>query len=58
MKKMMTIGLAAAMMFATAGQASATALETSGEYRARYWMLGNYVASRRRTPEFWDSGCA
>ena len=37
MKKLMTIGLAAAMMFAMAGKASATALETSGEFRARYW---------------------
>ena len=35
MKKLMTIGLAAALMFAVAGKASATALETSGEYCGR-----------------------
>ena len=54
MKKLITIGLAAAMMFAMAGQASATALETSGEFRARLWMLGDYVADGKNT-EYWDS---
>ena len=54
MKKLMTIGLAAAMMFAMAGKASATALETSGEFRARYWALGNYFESGK-SAEFWDS---
>lgn len=41
MKKFMTIVLAAALVFAFAGQASA-ALETSGEYRARYWNLTGF----------------
>jgi hypothetical protein len=41
------------MMFAMAGQASATALETSGEYRARLWQLGDYVADGKNT-EYWD----
>jgi len=54
MKKLMTIGLAAAMMFAMAGKASATALETSGELRARYWALGNYFETGKSS-EFWDS---
>lgn len=54
MKKFLTIGLAAAMMFAMAGKASATPLETSGEMRARYWFLGNYFESGKNT-EFWDS---
>ena len=54
MKKLMTIGLAAAMMFAMAGKASATALETSGELRARYWTLGNYFETGKSS-EFWDS---
>jgi hypothetical protein len=53
MKKLMTIGLAAAMMFAMAVKASATALETSGEYRARLWNLGNYFV-RGKSVEFWD----
>ena len=53
MKKLITIGLAAALTFAVAHQASATALETSGEYRARLWQLGNYVASDKST-EMWD----
>ena len=52
MKKLMTIGLAAAMMFAMAGQASATALETSGEIRARGWYVNNYIASGRGTDWF------
>ena len=54
MKKLLTIGLAAAMMFAMAGKASATPLETSGELRARYWALGNYFESGK-SAEFWDS---
>ena len=54
MKKLLTIGFAAAMMFAMAGKASATPLETSGELRARYWFLGNYVASGTNA-EWWDS---
>jgi hypothetical protein len=54
MKKLMTIGLAAAMMFAMAGKAAATPLETSGELRARYWFLNNYFESGKNS-EFWDS---
>lgn len=42
MKKFMTIVLAAALVFAVAGQASATALETSGEFRGRFWYLSDY----------------
>jgi len=53
MKKLTTIFLAAALVFAVAGQASATALETSGEFRARFWYLKNYVANEKST-EFWD----
>jgi hypothetical protein len=49
----MTIMLAAAILLAVAGQASATALETSGEFRARGWYLNNYFASGKST-EFWD----
>jgi len=57
MKKILTIALAAAMMFAAAGQASAVPLETGGEYRARYWFLSNYnnsVAPHDSNMEFWD----
>ena len=39
MKKLLTIAMAAALTLAAAGQASAAALETSGEFRARYWFL-------------------
>lgn len=53
MKKLMTIFLAAALVFAVAGQASATALETSGEIRARGWFLDNYLQDKHST-EFWD----
>lgn len=53
MKKFMTIALAAALMFAVVGKASATALETSGEFRARGWYLSNYFQSGKNT-EFWD----
>ena len=52
MKKLMTIGLAAAMMFAMAGRASATALETSGELRARGWWVDNYVVNGKSTEWF------
>jgi len=52
MKKLMTIGLAAAMMFAMAGRASATALETSGELRARGWWVDNYVVDKHSTEWF------
>jgi hypothetical protein len=52
MKKLMTIGLAAAMLFALAGQASATALETSGELRARGWWVDNYVVDGKTTEWF------
>lgn len=52
MKKLMTIVLAAAVMFAAAGQAQA-ALETSGEFRARFWNLGNYLVDGEQQ-EFWD----
>ena len=53
MKKLMTIGLAAALMFAMAGKVSATPLETAGEYRARLWILNNYFESGKQS-EFWD----
>ena len=52
MKKFMTIVLAAALVFAVAGQASAAALETSGEYRGRFWYLDNYKSDN--SSEFWD----
>lgn len=54
MKKLLTIGLAAAVLFTFAGQAKATALETSGEFRGRYWYLGDYFQSGKNS-EFWDS---
>ncbi len=59
MKKLMTIGLAATLVFAAVGQASATALETKGEYRARYWYLSNYAnlsgsTDPDTTADFWD----
>jgi hypothetical protein len=54
MKKLMTVFLAAALLFAVAGQASAaTALETSGEIRVRAWLLDNYLQDGHQT-EFWD----
>ncbi|HWR97986.1 MAG TPA: hypothetical protein VN317_06145 [Candidatus Methanoperedens sp.] len=57
MKKFMTIILAAALVFAFAGQASA-ALETSGEFRARYWYLSDYNFAAGNTVDttndFWD----
>jgi hypothetical protein len=56
MKKAMTVLLAAALVFAAAGQASATALETSGEYRGRFWYLNNYsqIPAEQDSQEFWD----
>lgn len=54
MKKLMTGFLAAALLLGAAGQASATALETSGEFRGRYWYLGSYFESNKDS-EFWDS---
>ena len=52
MKKFTTIILAAALVFAVAGQASAAALETTGEYRGRFWYLDNYKSDS--SSEFWD----
>jgi len=52
MKKLMTIGLAAAVLFTFAGQVKATALETSGEIRARAWYVDNYVTNKRSTEWF------
>jgi hypothetical protein len=49
----MTVMLAAAIVCAVAASASATALETSGELRARAWYLKNYFATGKNT-EFWD----
>lgn len=56
MKKFMTIVLAAALVFAAAGQASAAALETSGEYRGRFWYLDNYstIPAAQESQDFWD----
>lgn len=56
MKKFMTMVLAAALVFAAAGQASATALETSGEYRGRFWYLDNYskIPAAQESQDFWD----
>lgn len=58
MKKLITIGMAAALMFATVGQASATALETSGVYRARYWYISNPTMGMDTAADdsmgFWD----
>lgn len=53
MKKLMTVFLAAAIVFGIAGQSSATTLETSGELRARLWNLGNYLVDGK-SAEFWD----
>jgi hypothetical protein len=53
MKKLFTIVVAAALMFAAAGQVQATALETSGEFRARFWNLGDYLTGGENQ-EFWD----
>lgn len=61
MKKMMTVVLAAVLAFATAGQASASTLETSGEFRGRYWYLDGFTqqAAKAGTADnnldFWDS---
>jgi hypothetical protein len=62
MKKLTTVFLAAALVFAVAGQASAAALETSGEYRGRYWFLSDYngfkgkaaAATADDSQDFWD----
>jgi hypothetical protein len=60
MKKLMTLFLAAGLMFAVAGQASAAPLETSGEYRGRYWFLSNYnyagiaTGTADDNQDFWD----
>lgn len=53
MKKLMTIGVVAVALLTLAGQAKATALETSGELRARAWYVNNYVVNERGT-EWWD----
>lgn len=53
MKKLFTSFLSAALVVAAAGQVSATALETSGEIRARFWYLDNYVKNKQTT-EMWD----
>jgi len=53
MKKLMTVFLAAALVFAVAGQASATALETSGELRVRSWYLDGYVTQKNHI-DYWD----
>lgn len=52
MKKLMMIGLAAASLLTLAGQAKATALETSGELRARSWLVQNYVIDKKDTEWF------
>lgn len=58
MKKLITIGLAAAMTFAVATQVKAAVpLETSGELRVRMFYLDSYtgaVAKNGATNEFWD----
>ncbi|HEY6000141.1 MAG TPA: alginate export family protein [bacterium] len=58
MKKFMTITLAAAIMFAVAGQASAAALETKAEFRARYWYTDKYFQTINpkadNQVEWWD----
>jgi hypothetical protein len=58
MKKLMTIGLAAALMFAVAGQVKAAVpLETTGELRVRMFYLKSYagaVAKNDAFNEFWD----
>lgn len=48
MKKFTTIILAAALVFAVAGQVSASTLETSGEFRARYWYANNFTYLDRK----------
>lgn len=53
MKKVLTMIMAAAMIFAIAGAASAAVLETSGEIRVRGWHLDNYLQDKHTT-EFWD----
>jgi len=52
MKKLMLIGMAAAVLLTFAGQAKATALETSGELRARGWWVDNYVVNGQSTEWF------
>jgi hypothetical protein len=42
MKKFTTIILGAALVFAAAGQVKASTLETSGQFRARYWYANNF----------------
>ncbi len=58
MKKLMTIGLAAAMTFAVASQVKAAVpLETTGELRVRMFYLKSYagaVAKNGAMNEFWD----
>ena len=62
MKKLLTIAMAAALTFATAGQASAAPLETGGEYRGRFWFLSNYggfagpayTETHDNNQDFWD----
>lgn len=58
MKKLMSIGLAAALMFAVAAQAQAAVpLETTGELRVRMFYLNDYtgaVSKKGAMNEFWD----
>jgi hypothetical protein len=58
MKKLLTIGLAAAMTFAVASQVKAAVpLETAAELRVRLFYLDSYagaVAKNGATNEFWD----
>lgn len=58
MKKLMTMVVGAALVFAVAGQASASTLETKGEFRGRYWYLNNYAkvaeAGAEDNEGFWD----
>jgi len=53
MKKLLTIVFAIALMSAMAVQAQATALETSGEIRARGWYVDNYLVDGQST-DWWD----
>jgi hypothetical protein len=52
MKKLMTIGLAAATLLTLASTVKATALETSGELRERAWYVKNYVIDGKTTEWF------
>jgi hypothetical protein len=58
MKKLLTIVMAAAVLFAVAGQASAAALETKTEFRARYWYTDKYFQTLNPAAdnkvEWWD----